>query len=120
MECRCAWPYNRHVVHDGDCPLRCTWWRRSSVSEAVAQCDRWHDHDGDHLPNLYRGSPSARAERGLRWPIPDPQCDEPATLGPWRCGYYYLDPDNHCTLQMGHREHHKLVSGVSNAEGVEP
>lgn len=116
MECKCAWPYSQHVVHDGDCPLRCTWWRRCSDNEHVAQCEGWRGHAGAHLANLYRGSPSARAERGLSWPIPDPVCDEPPTLGPWRCGYYYLDPDNHCTLLSGHREHHKLVSGVTNAE----
>jgi hypothetical protein len=99
------------IVHDGDCPCRCTYHIRDSRSEAIAQCEHLPGHDGTHLPNLYRGSPSRRRERGLgdrAWPIPEPVCDEPAAELSTACPYYYLEPERSCTLRLCHREQHVL------------
>lgn len=101
------------LVHEGDCPRRCTFWFRDYHSDCIAQCDRIAKHGGDHRPNLYRGSPSARAERGLgdlAWPIAIPECDEPASETDEPCPYFYLEPDCSCLLKRGHREVHVASS----------
>lgn len=116
--CTCDIGDHDLLVHEGDCPRRCTFWQRDHHSEQVAQCERPVGHDGGHRLNLYQGSPSRRRERGAAWPMSEPSCSEPAKLRPLLCPYYYLDPDNRCMLQAGHREHHMLTSGVTNAENA--
>lgn len=115
-DCTCGVGATDLITHEGDCPRRCAFWRRDHYSEQVAQCGHPVGHDGKHWLNLYRGSPSARREYGRVWPVPVPDCTEPEPLERHSCQYYYLDPSDHCTLTAGHRGHHVLVSGVSNAE----
>lgn len=100
------------IVHDGDCPRRCTFWLRDHHSDGIAQCDRIVGHEDGHRPNLYRGSPSVRRARGLcadAWPIAEPVCAEPAVETTRSCPYYYLKPENVCLLKCGHRELHRVV-----------
>lgn len=81
MNCTCFASGRDQLVHDGDCPRRCTFWHRDYRSNAVAQCDKLVGHAGPHLPNLYRGSPSARRERGQTEFVAEPVCDIPLEAG---------------------------------------